>query len=121
MSRIGQYYRYGGTLRLMHTSRDIMVLNVMNDGSELYPNFHPVRHMRTPDMKHHLGYRSRTVYPPTYYVIDFGISCNYRPEDGPPLEVPIIGGHKSAPEHQTDRMNLAILSPPTYTTSESRP
>jgi hypothetical protein len=41
---------------------------------------------------------TRLQRPPKYYFIDFGISRRYDPEDGPPLEPPILGGDKSVPE-----------------------
>jgi hypothetical protein len=45
------------------------------------------------------GY-SRTRRPSQYLLIDFGLSRRYDPADGPPVDVPIRGGDKSAPEHQ---------------------
>ena len=80
-----------------------MTLNVMYDGSNLYPKFHPADPSQTSDLKHGLSYRSRTVRPPTYYVVDFGISRQYNIEDDAPRAYPILGGDKSVPEHQGDR------------------
>ena len=79
-----------------------MALNLMYDGRILYPNFHPAFPSQKPNM-HNLGYRSRTVHPPTYYIIDFGISRRYSPDDSAPRAFPILGGDKSVPEHQGEK------------------
>lgn len=81
------------------TSSDIMSLNVMYDGEKLYPRFHPAIPSRSPRLRS-LGYRSRTVRPPKYYLVDFGISRQYSPDDGAPRAYPILGGDTSVPEHQ---------------------
>ncbi|KAG6867669.1 hypothetical protein C0993_012548 [Termitomyces sp. T159_Od127] len=41
---------------------------------------------------------SRTKKPVKYYLIDFGLSGEYRPEDAPHLRRPPWGGDKSVPE-----------------------
>jgi hypothetical protein len=41
---------------------------------------------------------SRTQTPIKYYLVDFGLSRRYNPEDGPPLELPPWGGDNSVPE-----------------------
>jgi len=41
---------------------------------------------------------TRTRTPIKYYLVDFGLSRRYNPEDGPPLELPQWGGDKSVPE-----------------------
>ena len=82
-----------------------MDLNIMMDATPLYPiPYHPMRRSRLRDFsddgwfagdpKHY----TRTERPVRYYIIDFGISRRYNPNDGPPLEVPILGGDKSVPE-----------------------
>jgi hypothetical protein len=43
---------------------------------------------------------TRTWRPPRYLLIDFGLSRQYDPAKGPPLEKPLRGGDKSAPEHR---------------------
>ena len=45
-------------------------------------------------------YRSytRTQRPPRYYLIDFGLSQQYRSRKA--LDMPLRGGDKSAPEHR---------------------
>jgi len=45
------------------------------------------------------GY-SRTRRPTRYHLIDFGHSRFYDPANGPPLDQPLPGGDKSAPEHR---------------------
>ena len=41
---------------------------------------------------------SRTRNPLKYYLIDFGLSRLYKPEDGLHLEIPGWGGDKTVPE-----------------------
>jgi len=78
-----------------------MVLNIMMDGSIMYPNsFHPFRQDKKPDFSGFATYHTRTRRPPKYYFTDFGISRRYNPEDLPPLEDPIWGGDKTVPEFQ---------------------
>ena len=82
-----------------------MDLNIMMDATPLYPiPYHPMRRSRLRDFSDH-GWFDPTHYTRTertvkYYIIDFGISRRYNPDDGPPLEDPIIGGDKSVPEFQ---------------------
>jgi hypothetical protein len=46
---------------------------------------------------------TRTQTPINYYLVDFGLSRHYNPEDGPPLELPPWGGDDSVPEfHAAD-------------------
>ena len=84
-----------------------MHLNIMMDASPLYPKpYHPVEPLRLWDFsdtgwfagqpKHY----TRTHRPVKYYFTDFGISRRYNPDDGPPLEDPILGGDKTVPEFQ---------------------
>ena len=75
------------------------------DATPLYPKpYRPMQKGRLNDLsdngwfdgdpKHY----SRTQRPVKYYLVDFGISRRYNPDDGPPLEYPILGGDKSVPE-----------------------
>jgi hypothetical protein len=41
---------------------------------------------------------TRTQTPVKYYLVDFGLSRRYNPEDGLPLELPPWGGDDSVPE-----------------------
>ena len=73
----------------------------MMDATAMFPiPWHP----EAPDLKYdwsgRVRYRSRTERPPKYYYIDFGLSRKYDPKDGPPQELPILGGDKSVPEFQ---------------------
>lgn len=45
---------------------------------------------------------SHTEQPPKYYYIDLSMSHKQNPNDGPPWELPILGGDKSVPEFQDD-------------------
>ncbi|KAJ3491002.1 hypothetical protein NLI96_g1020 [Meripilus lineatus] len=79
--------------------RDCNSLNIMMDPTNLYPDlFHP----QVPNMSYEYTgqarHLTRTAAPVKYYLIDFGISRKFDPADGPPRELPIRGGDKSAPE-----------------------
>jgi len=99
-------------LRFMHQNhvahRDIIGNNIMMDAAPMYPvPYHPVRLYKT---RHWLGtarYYTRAQRPVKYYLIDYGLSRRYPPEDEAPLEDIIIGGDKSVPEFQnpTDPCN----------------
>ncbi|KAI0257697.1 hypothetical protein BC834DRAFT_839665, partial [Gloeopeniophorella convolvens] len=58
---------------------------------------------------------TRTERPPRCYLIDSGLSRKYDPNDGPPLELPVRGGDKTAPEHR-NREVPCNPSPPTSIT-----
>ena len=63
-------------------------------------------HPEAPDLRYDYSgpakYFSRTERPPKYHYIDFGLSRKYDPKDGPPQELPILGGDKTVPEFQGD-------------------
>ncbi|KAJ6559507.1 kinase-like domain-containing protein [Mycena sp. CBHHK59/15] len=81
--------------------RDCGTLNVMIDASGMYPEpFHPIRLYESLDLSHLVKGFTRTQHPPKYYLIDFGISRRYKPEQLPILEDIILGGDKSPPEFQ---------------------
>nr|GAT50792.1 predicted protein [Mycena chlorophos] len=89
--------------------RDCHSLNIMMDGAHLYPHgFHPdINHQwNKADGKLSLfaaSHTTRTWKPVKYYLVDFGISRGYSPaqRNGQPLwDRVIIGGDKTAPEHQ---------------------
>ena len=84
------------------TTRDCTPLNIMLDPSNMYPeSFHPVKINRsTKDFDRKAKRYSRTRRPTRYLLIDFGLSRRYDPANGPPLDQPLRGGDKSAPEHQ---------------------
>jgi hypothetical protein len=82
-------------------TRDCTFANIMLDPSNMYPeSFHPVRISRSKDFRHKAKAYSRTRRPTRYLLIDFGLSRYYDPANGPPLDKPLRGGDKSAPEHQ---------------------
>ena len=73
----------------------------MLDPSGMYPeSFHPIAINRSKDFRKTAKAYSRTRCPPRYLLIDFGLSRQYDPANGPPLDEPLRGGDKSAPEHQ---------------------
>jgi hypothetical protein len=81
--------------------RDCTSENIMLDPSNMYPDsFHPVDNHRSKDFRRKARWYSRTRRPTRYLLIDFGLSRRYDPAKGPPLDKPLRGGDKSAPEHQ---------------------
>ncbi|KAL6303556.1 hypothetical protein BKA93DRAFT_336395 [Sparassis latifolia] len=62
--------------------------------------YHPQAELQTPDLKAITKHYMRTAHPTRYYLIDFGLSRKYNPDDGPPREHPIWGGDKTVPEFQ---------------------
>lgn len=69
------------------------------DATSLYPDgYHPVRVNRTQDLSKLAKHYTRTQRPVKYYLTDFGLSRQYKPEDRPPREPPIRGADKSVPE-----------------------
>jgi hypothetical protein len=73
----------------------------MMDGKDLFPDgYHPISNNRKSDYSGKAKRFTRTQRPPKYYLIDFGLSCRYKPEDGALLELPILGCDKSVPEFQ---------------------
>ena len=69
------------------------------DPTGLYPEmFHPQSTVMDPTYTHMAKHFTRTVKPVKYYLIDFGISCRFSPDDKSPREDPIQGGDRSAPE-----------------------
>jgi len=81
--------------------RDCTSGNIMLDPSNMYPeSFHPADIRRSKDFRRKARWYSRTRRPTRYLLIDFGLSRRYDPANGPPLDKPLRGGDKSAPEHQ---------------------
>ncbi len=73
----------------------------MLDPTNMYPDsFHPVALGRSKDFRHNVRGYSRTRRPTRYLLIDFGLSRQYDTANGPPLDEPLHGGDRSAPEHQ---------------------
>ena len=73
----------------------------MLDPTNMYPeSFHPVERDRSKDFRRKAKVYSRTRRPTRYLLIDFGLSRQYDPAAAPPLDRPLRGGDKSAPEHQ---------------------
>ena len=81
--------------------RDCTYGNIMLDPSNMFPeSFHPTVIDRSKDFRRKAAWYSRTRCPTRYLLIDFGLSRRYDPANGPPLDLPIRGGDKSAPEHE---------------------
>ena len=91
MSRIGNFLPLNIHWPLNMAIRDCASENIMFDPTKMYlKSFHPGRAKR----------HTRTWRPPRYLLIDIGLSRHYNPATGPPLEEPLRGGDKSAPEHK---------------------
>ena len=85
----------------MAYTRDCTYGNIMLDPSNMFPeSFHPSVIDRSKDFRRKVKWHSRTRCPTRYLLIDFGLSRRYDPANGPPLDLPIRGGDKSAPEHE---------------------
>jgi len=90
-------------LRFMHQNhvahRDIIGNNIMMDAALMYlVPYHPVRLHKTRDWSGTARYYTRAQRPVKYYLIDYGLSRRYAPEDKAPLEDLLFGGDRSAPE-----------------------
>ncbi|KAH9937748.1 kinase-like domain-containing protein [Amylocystis lapponica] len=94
-------------LQFMHqhhvAHRDCMKLNIMMDPSAIYPDlYHPRAPLRTRDFQGWVEPFTRTERPTKYYLIDFGLSVKFDPDDTNPAVLPIKGGDKTVPEFQHD-------------------
>jgi len=90
-------------LQFMHSHqiahRDCKYNNIMMDAKDLYLHPpHPVAHNMRRDFSGPVKHTTRTRRPVKYYLIDFGLSRRYNPEDMPPLEPPPWGGDRTVPE-----------------------
>lgn len=78
-----------------------MDLNIMMDPRPTFPRlYHPVDTRRNYNWEGTAKYHTRTARPTKYFLVDFGLSRKYNPEDGEPMELPILGGDKTVPEFQ---------------------
>ena len=59
---------------------------------------------RSYDFRRRVRPCTRTSRPPKYYIIDFGLSRRYPPTETSPLELIILGGDKTVPEHKDQRI-----------------
>ncbi|KAJ7084072.1 kinase-like domain-containing protein [Mycena belliarum] len=80
--------------------RDCNFTNVVQDPA-VYPDgdFHPSAPWMDAAHEHLSRPITRTECWPRYHIIDFGLSRQYDPRHGPPLEHVIMGGDKTPPEH----------------------
>ncbi|KAJ7461288.1 kinase-like domain-containing protein [Mycena galericulata] len=91
-------------MKYMHahnvTHRDCAPNNIMMDASPIVKEpFHPIRPNKKRDFSASAVYLSRTQHPVKYYLIDFGMSVKYGPEDRR-LERSVFGADKTVPEFQ---------------------
>ncbi|KAJ7265002.1 kinase-like domain-containing protein [Mycena haematopus] len=84
--------------------RDCSFPNILMDGASLYHvPFHPITQNRKRDYSGKVRPSlTRTQHPVKYYIMDFGLSRRYKPEERPPLEPTVKGGDKTAPEMALD-------------------
>src|SRR5215471_8671722 len=74
---------------------------MMMDARELYPQgWHPQNVKFRRDFRGYAKHYTRTQRPPKYYLMDFGISRRYGPDEVAPREIPWLGGDKTVPEFQ---------------------
>ncbi|KAJ7496184.1 hypothetical protein B0H11DRAFT_1715914 [Mycena galericulata] len=85
--------------------RDCNFTNVVQEPT-VFPdgNFHPAAHWMDSAHEHWARPITRTECWPRYCIIDFGLSRQYDPSHGPPLEGIIVGGDKSPPEHRIESL-----------------
>jgi hypothetical protein len=73
----------------------------MMESTNLFPvPFHPAKTKMRRDFRGPVKPLTRSQNPPKYYLIDFGLSRRYTPEERPPREDIILGRDKTPPEHQ---------------------
>ncbi len=76
-----------------------MTLNIMMDPKPMFPElYHPIAFLYKRDYTGDPKQYTRTARPTKYYLIDFGISRQYKTNHGPIRERVILGGDKSIPE-----------------------
>ena len=81
--------------------RDCTSVNFMMDPANFYIDAsHPVNPEMKRDYSGRARFRTRTLGPPKYFWIDFGLSRRYDPFMVEPKEVPIWGADKEVPEFQ---------------------
>ncbi|KAJ7162175.1 hypothetical protein C8R46DRAFT_1103758 [Mycena filopes] len=104
-------------LRYLHkqnvAQRDIVEFNIAMDGSQLYSEpFHPVKPTMKRDWSGHISHKTRTQAPVKYYLIDFGLSRRFSPEDLPVRVTGTVAAYDSVPEYQLKNGELPPPSDP---------
>ncbi|CAL1706278.1 unnamed protein product [Somion occarium] len=82
--------------------RDCMDLNIMMDPKPMFPDlYHPMSDTMSREFTDEAKKPyTRTARPPKYYIIDFGLSLRFSPDDTNPLADPVEGGDRTVPEFQ---------------------
>ncbi|TFK74315.1 hypothetical protein BDN72DRAFT_833667 [Pluteus cervinus] len=84
--------------------RDIGIPNILMEGEQMFPEgWNHFRGHLTPRGDKHSTFFRRSLRPPKYYLIDFGLSRQYDASETNPLEPPIAGGDRSVPEFTTNK------------------
>ncbi|KAJ7155629.1 kinase-like domain-containing protein [Mycena filopes] len=82
--------------------RDCKVNNILMDSGPLYPEpRHPVVDWMKRDWSGESCPTTRTKQPVKYYIVDFGLSRHYPPDQPRPLDPPYFGGDQSVPEYRS--------------------
>ncbi|CAL1706310.1 unnamed protein product [Somion occarium] len=81
---------------------DCMDLNIMMDPKPMFPDlYHPMSKTMSREFTDEAKKPyTRTARPPKYYIIDFGLSLRFSPDDMNPLAEPVQGGDRTVPEFQ---------------------
>lgn len=87
------------TWLICKTSRDCSDLNIMMDGTNMYPGgFHPIAQFLEPSGRYNARYKLRANVSVKYYFIDFGLSTHFPDTDGPRLVTGSRCQDREAPE-----------------------
>ncbi|KAI0356686.1 hypothetical protein OH77DRAFT_225771 [Trametes cingulata] len=79
--------------------RDCAYNNVMMDATALYPRgYHPIHTHSLPDASQYAPVLSRSGVRITYYLLDFGISTRFTPEDSSRTVLGVDGLEETVPE-----------------------
>ena len=85
-----------------------MQSNILMSTREMWPEpFHVQMHHRNPTLTDDAKEPyTRTLKPPKYYIIDFGMSRQYSPGDHHPTETAPDGGDRTVPEFGDGRSRV---------------
>jgi len=90
-------------LSLSRFKSDCHLPNVLMNADAMYPGgFHPAKQSMAPDWKGKAKHFSRTERLPKYYLIDFGLSVRFRPNDSTPRARVVRGGDHDYPPELED-------------------
>ena len=71
-------------------SRDMKSNNLMIESEKMFPEgYHSLKDLRKPDLSGPAIFYTRTQRPSKYFIIDFGMSRRYEPDNDSPVEATI--------------------------------